>query len=887
MRKAFLYRFAFLQNIPLGIRKMPESHPSEVRTSQENTESDISIPLLSSPKALPEDEWQASGLPASFLTHTNRPPISPDSGSTDIPFGEEFCTAHPEIRVFETFNDFHSFAGAGLMVCRDPSSNLPLRFIVLEAYYPPSSIKKPEDTVSEYELATGSTIWDSAIDSPISNDDNPPPLLGSHGSLSPTPQFIQPVAHDNPIPPVPEQLPAHPVLELIPEPPHPQPAPVLLPAASLLFPITYTPTEMPPPSPPVMVRMRVPSCIDKKITISPQSSKISQDANPVGVELLQAVNDILESNAVRFNSRVLDGEFVEVVERIACKNAVDFTKGCVYVDDQLETDFEEHTEVIKLMKLAVLKVFDELNVKTDLQEGPPKKKTKYLGWLMCATELGIRLPGDKRSKMTRAIANALSGAYNIKTNEPKKTPFLFSDREWSSLMGLLQYFVDSRPTLKPFLTPLFRASDRFGPATSNHDGYAGKRPPVFRKIPILKGTNLQKCLVSFMEIIAMNCLIPFQNAFRRPCLPCTHTFNLYCDAAGEKSPFNRHAFGMGGICYDFGFAWQCPRKVFVPFLNSAKDTQKDKIHINAEELLAQQVGKYMFLSQILGADFNGDLSGTPPAPTPAGNPIFSRSLNTPQNIGVWCWGDNDTAQCWLRKNRAKHFFLSRLVALTDALAVKANATFVHTSCSSEQMEYAGADELSRFRRRSIFGIPVLLVTRSLFEDFKLFFSSGTRDFYISLLNPLLGHKVSKDFIFYMASFAAFAKQDKTNNQRIRNSWDAKSKALSLKITHLLPATTMTAADCGYAALATGFAIDNWYAAKTLVGKTFGWNVFITIDHKNKFVYPFTKLVLKGIRRMRQTESQLGVVLGKDVLDIFNSSLNPNKYFWDLNLVTFD
>ena len=76
-------------------------------------------------------------------------------------------------------------------------------------------------------------------------------------------------------------------------------------------------------------------------------------------------------------------------------------------------------------------------------------------------------------------------------------------------------------------------------------------------------------------------------------------------------------------------------------------------------------------------------------------------------------------------------------------------------------------------------------------------------------------------MFYIASFAAFAKQDKTNNKRIRDSLDAKSKALALNITDLLPATSMSPSDAGYAALATGFAIDNWYAAKTLVGKTFG------------------------------------------------------------------
>ena len=77
-----------------------------------------------------------------------------------------------------------------------------------------------------------------------------------------------------------------------------------------------------------------------------------------------------------------------------------------------------------------------------------------------------------------------------------------------------------------------------------------------------------------------------------------------------------------------------------------------------------------------------------------------------------------------------------------------------------------------------------------------------------MLAPILGHKVSPDFLFYIASYAAFAKQDKTNNKRIRDSLDAKSKALALNITDLLPATQIDAQDAGYAALATAFAIDN-------------------------------------------------------------------------------
>ena len=55
----------------------------------------------------------------------------------------------------------------------------------------------------------------------------------------------------------------------------------------------------------------------------------------------------------------------------------------------------------------------------------------------------------------------------------------------------------------------------------------------------------------------------------------------------------------------------------------------------------------------------------------------------------------------------------------------------------------------------------------------------------------------------------------------RDSSSAPAKALSLKVFDLLPATQLTPEDAGYAALATGFVIDNWYAPSYIADKTFG------------------------------------------------------------------
>ena len=162
------------------------------------------------------------------------------------------------------------------------------------------------------------------------------------------------------------------------------------------------------------------------------------------------------------------------------------------------------------------------------------------------------------------------------------------------MMGLVQHFVNAKPCLKPYITPIIRASDRFPLDTM----CVGKHTPVFRKILIREGQSLHKCLIFIMEIATMNCFIPFQRAFRI-CEPrsCNQVYNFYCDAAGAPSEHNHHSFGMGRICYDLGFAWQCPRKNYVHFLIGAKDTQPDKLHINVEELLAQQLGKYLLTNQ--------------------------------------------------------------------------------------------------------------------------------------------------------------------------------------------------------------------------------------------------------------------------------------------------
>ena len=111
-----------------------------------------------------------------------------------------------------------------------------------------------------------------------------------------------------------------------------------------------------------------------------------------------------------------------------------------------------------------------------------------------------------------------------------------------------------------------------------------------------------------------------------------------------------------------------------------------------------------------------------------------------------------------------------------------------------------------------------------------------------------------------------------------------TKALNLGVFHLLPAQHISPQDAALAITATSYACENYYAPKTMSTKVKGVSPLVIQD---KLPFPFTKLVLKGIKALYQFETLVGVVLGKDVLYHFNSMLQPQSKYFDLVLVTFD
>ena len=199
------------------------------------------------------------------------------------------------------------------------------------------------------------------------------------------------------------------------------------------------------------------------------------------------------------------------------------------------------------------------------------------------------------------------------------------------------------------------------------------------------------------------------------------------------------------------------------------------------------------------------------------------------------------------------------------------------------MKLAGADDLSRFKRRSIFGIKVLQVTHSIFVKFRRF-HSGMIDYYTELLRDACPTFHDRKLLLYTANFASFARAHATNNQRFRNATDTQMLAEKLGLTRYLPSSRINPADASMAIMAASYAVENFYAPKTLEDKVFQHSPF---TKPQRGLFPFTSTVINGIRAIRITEEPVGVVLGKDVMSIFNSSLQPNLYYYHLLLVTFD
>ena len=158
------------------------------------------------------------------------------------------------------------------------------------------------------------------------------------------------------------------------------------------------------------------------------------------------------------------------------------------------------------------------------------------------------------------------------------------------------------------------------------------------------------------------------------------------------------------------------------------------------------------------------------------------------------------------------------------------------------------------------------------------------DFYIEELKRTLPNSTSLHKSNQTALFATFSKAPATNRARMINRLHTRFTATQIGLLHLLPDLLLEAMDAALAMVACEYAVTNFYAPKTIATKTYACSPFVIQDHSK---LPFTQIVLKGIKAIRTVEKPVGVVMGKDVLMIFNSTLQPERFYHDLLLVTFD
>ena len=220
----------------------PALSPTQQQTIVGNTAgssgTSFSHKILPKITPIPEDSdtWAPSGTLLSLPSNrcaTDTPLSKGDS--SDMSFGNDFCTLHPEVRVFRTYNDFYSFIGESVLVRANPISKLPLRYIVLEAYISPPNKKEQavENLSAMEEPPTGSSLWASSSYGSM-------PSLVSSGYITPTLPTPEPFHAAD----IPSQY-----LEVGPFLPHALPLPTVIPTSIPNFQPVQEPSPNHPPQP--------------------------------------------------------------------------------------------------------------------------------------------------------------------------------------------------------------------------------------------------------------------------------------------------------------------------------------------------------------------------------------------------------------------------------------------------------------------------------------------------------------------------------------------------------------------------------------------------------------------------------------------------------------
>lgn len=75
----------------------------------------------------------------------------------------------------------------------------------------------------------------------------------------------------------------------------------------------------------------------------------------------------------------------------------------------------------------------------------------------------IKLPEEKRRNIKEKITRFLNGRFHILKGGPKRTPFLYTPKEISSVAGSVVHFCVAHTDLLHKVTPIYRLLDHFTP----------------------------------------------------------------------------------------------------------------------------------------------------------------------------------------------------------------------------------------------------------------------------------------------------------------------------------------------------------------------------------------------------------------------------------------
>ena len=109
----------------------------------------------------------------------------------------------------------------------------------------------------------------------------------------------------------------------------------------------------------------------------------------------------------------------------------------------------------------------------------------------------LKLPADKRKKILDKILHFKEGKIHVIKKTPKKTPFLYTAQEVSSLAGSCVHFTALQKRLIPSITPIYRL-------LHNWDLGGGKNWKQFKRLYVQNNIWLLRSLNTLEDAVTKN-----------------------------------------------------------------------------------------------------------------------------------------------------------------------------------------------------------------------------------------------------------------------------------------------------------------------------------------------------------------------------------------------